>query len=214
MKKLTFFPVCLCLSFALFSQVEQGKLLIGASVPVSGGLENLVISGRNGGAGLSLVTQKGEDGGKAKSVTIGLSPIIGYAAADNLLIGVGVNLLNSVTKGEDKEDGKITYSIYSLEPQARYYLPGAIARPFLEAGASFGQVKTKYEDTGFFDGEDKVNLSSFRGGAGLAIFFNPAASLDLTLSYQSGSLKDPDINDSKITASAFGLNAGFSWFLK
>ncbi len=215
MKKQLFFIAGLCLFLNAFSQVEQGKILLGASTPVSGGIENLFFVSRGGGgAGLSFNTQKDVDGNKAKTTALGLSPIVGYAVADNLLLGLGLNLLSSTSKGDGNSDEKFTVTVFSLEPQARYYFPVAKAVPFLEAGVSYGQLKTKTEGSGFFDGEDKTNITTFRGGAGLALFFNPSASADFTLSYQGGNMKDPDVDDSKIKASAFGLNIGFSWFLK
>ncbi|NUO00679.1 MAG: hypothetical protein HUU01_08685 [Saprospiraceae bacterium] len=92
MKKLAnVFGLCIILVNALCGQTEKGKLLLGASTAVNGGLESLLVPNiRGGGAGISFSTLKGEDDedGSAKSTNIGFSPIIGYTVTNNLLLGI------------------------------------------------------------------------------------------------------------------------------
>lgn len=220
MKKLA-----IALHFLLFAalttqaqtQVQKGKVLLGASVPITGGLESLFLPAvrGGGGAGISFSTLESE-GNKSKTTTIAFSPVVGYAVADNLLLGVGLNVFSSRSKAaEGNSDEVFKVSNFSIEPQARYYLPGGRARPFLEAGASFGTMTEEYSGSGtIFDSKDKTQVSTFRGGAGVAVFFSPSASIDFLVNYQHATWKDGDNDDFKLTGNAFGLNVGFSWFLK
>lgn len=219
MKKLAnALSLLLCSAITLQAQVEKGKVLLGASLPITGGLESILVptARGGGGAGLSFSTLEGEGEGKAKTTTFGFSPVIGYAVADNLLLSVGFNVFSSKTKdAEDNSDEVLKLSNFSVEPQVRYYLPGAKVRPFLEAGASFGTMKEEYSGSGsFFDYEDKVNHNAFRGGAGVALFFSRSASIDFLVNYQHATWKPDDSDEGKLTGNAFGLNVGFSWFLK
>jgi hypothetical protein len=212
MKKPFLFFVCMLISLGLFAQVEKGKVLLGASTPISGGIASLLPNGGTGGAGIGFTTQKFDEF-KTKTTSFGLSPLIGYAVADNFLVGVAFNAFSATTKDDEGEDEKITYSSLSVEPQLRYYFSSAKVAPFLEVGALVGRISSKWEYPGS-SSKDKTNLSAIRGGAGVALFVSPSTSIDFMINYNAGQITDPEDEEYKSTFSTFGFNIGFSWFLR
>lgn len=81
---------------ALTTQAQTQVQKLGASAPITGGLESFFLPAvrGGGGAGISFSTLE-SDGNKSKTTPLGFSPVVGYAVADNLLLGVGLNVFSS-----------------------------------------------------------------------------------------------------------------------
>jgi hypothetical protein len=59
-----------------------------------------------------------------------------------------------------------------------------------------------------------INSTSQKNNNGNTLFFSPSASIDFLLSYQAGSIKNPGLKEADASVNTFGLNIGFSWFLR
>ena len=173
MKKLTFtitFCALVCLSFA---QTEEGSLLVGAS-------SNL---------GFTSTSQDGFDENRTE---FNFSPAIGYFVADNLSIGVALDLQSSKL-------GDFKSSSTAIGPFARYYFDG-----LFYVGAGYGALSVKNENNG---GSVTTNggLLSFEAGYPIWIVDNIAIEPSLNYAIGSGDLLE-DI-------SIFGLAVGFNIYL-
>ncbi len=213
--------ICLFISVFHFvvisqAQVTQGKVLLGASTPIMGGFEGVLLAPRNG-AGLNFTTYTysfGSNESKTKSTTIDFSPSVGYVVTDNLLLALRVSVFSQTTKDKDgSSDDKSNATLLSVGPELRYYFPLGKVQPFVVARGEIGTLKNKYEGSSFND-ESTGSLSTIAGGAGVALFINEALSVDFTLLYQSLTAKDKDDDDTKEQQAGAGLNVGFSWFLR
>lgn len=146
-----------------------------------------------------------------KTTTITLIPKVGYFVVDNLVIGANFTMALSSMKGEDEqEDWKYQQTYFLAGPFARCYIPCKKVLPFIEAGASFGSFKDKYEENGDSD-DSKSGYSSIGGGIGIAIPLGKKATFDILLGYNSLTEKDSDDNgdDDKIVVGTFGVKFGF-----
>jgi hypothetical protein len=203
-------------SFGLLqAQMNQGNFMLGASSSLS------LLSANSDIMGLGISTYKYksdrsgfEEPDADRIISFNLSPKAGYLIADNIAVGIDLNVAVSTSK-EGSSDDKFSTNMLAAGPFVRYYIPASTVFPFVEAGASFGRINMKY-DGGFFDGEKtKTNLLSFGGGAGIAAPLGESAMLDVMAVYNSVTTKDADNNDDndRIVYANIGLRLGFTVFI-
>jgi hypothetical protein len=216
MKKFVMLAVFALCAFALSFAQTQGSVFIGTTTNIGGGLDlQGSMSGAPNGGGFGVYKTKYEyDGEKTDGADItvfNLAPRVGYFFIDNLVGGVKFNVYSSKIK-ENSEffDYEITDNGFAGGPFLRYYFELGKARPFIEAEAIFGTMKTKDND----DYESKMNSTQFGGGVGLAVFLNDFLAFDILAGYTSASFKDPDAQvDAKEIVSGFGLGLGLTMIL-
>ena len=203
-------------SFGLLqAQTNQGNLTVGTSSSL-----NLIGSDSDiMGFGFSTVKFKSDRTGfqeedADKVASFNLSPEVGYFVIDNLAVGIDLNVGTSkVTEGTSNDSS--TDNLIAAGPFVRYYIPTTRVLPFVEVGASFGRVITKY-DGGFLDGEEfKTNLRSIGGGVGVAAPLGDKVTLDIMAGYQSITIKADENNDDndRTVTGTIALRLGFTVFL-
>lgn len=154
-------------------------------------------------------TDSDDDG--EKLTQIGLIPKFGFFLADNFALGLDVNL----GYGSDKYgDNKSTTTVFAAGPFARYYFPTPKVSPFIELNSSFGQHKSKSDYNGT-ETENKTNVTSLGGGAGLAFPLGKVVTFDIFAGYSSATFKDPEDNEdnSRLVVGTIGLKFGVVVFL-
>lgn len=216
MKKITLLAVCMIISSLSFlnAQTNQGNILMGVSSTLSlaGTGSDLI--------GIGFASQKYksdadgfEESESDKTTSINLLPKAGYFVADNLAIGLDLNLAISIQKyGFD--DDKYTRRLLSAGPFVRYYVPTSKAKPFIELNSAFGTITQKYEfDT--FSEEGKTNVMSLGGGIGIAAPLGDKVTLDVLAGYTSLTVKDKEDNEDnyRTVIGTLGLKIGFTVFL-
>jgi hypothetical protein len=217
MKKIVSIIIVLCL-FALSglnAQTEKGKLLVGVSSRTSLGLYNFSTCTPDlMSVGFTTVKYKddnetGED--KDKYTSLNLSPRVGYFLVNNLVLGLDLNL-SYLKMGATDSDYKDQMTTFTAGPFVRYYIPTGKVKPFVEAGAAFGNLVYKWD--GWEGGEEKTKygLTLFNGGVGLAVPIGSRASFDTMLSYNSMTVKEKEDNPDNFReiAGTFGIRFGFT----
>jgi hypothetical protein len=220
MKKVTLLAVVLITisSGFLKAQTNQGKVFLGVSSTLSlagtgSDLMNL---------GYSSVKYKSdadgfEESDPDKMTNINLLPKVGYFVADNLVVGLDLNIaLSSEKDGED--DDKYSQTLLSAGPFIRYYLPTSNVRPFFEFNGAFGAINSKFDysdNTNWEDDEYKSSVMSIGGGIGLAAPLGERVMFDVLAGYNSLTVKDKEDNDDndRTVIGTLGLKLGFTILL-
>ncbi|MCW3161840.1 outer membrane protein [Chryseobacterium oryctis] len=201
------------------------KLLLAGAVTLFG-LSNAqmtkgdwVISG-NTGLGFNTVNTKikaeGEsvDGPKVSSFSV--TPSVGYFVIDKLAVGIDLGFVSTTTKYDGM---KATTSSFSVMPTATYYFAnGSKFVPFLGAGIGYASIKNKGTET--FMGETYTDETTTDGLAwkvkgGVTYMATQSLGVNLGLGFDQFYNKENYFGtDVKTTTSTFGVNVGFSYFIK
>lgn len=207
------------------------KLLLAGAVALFG-LSNAqmtkgdwVISG-NTGMGFSAQSSKikvngnTEDGPKTSSFSI--TPSVGYFVMDGLAVGIDLGYNSTTTK----QDGdKLTSSVFSVMPTATYYFQtGSKFVPFVGAGVGYASNKTKYSINNnssiydpllMVDSEYTTDGFAWKAKAGVTYMATQSLGINLGLGFDQFSNKETYDNvDIKTNVNTFGVNVGFSYFIK
>ena len=156
----------LCLSQTISAQaVNQGAWMLGGS------------------AGFQSQSFKDIDG---SATTIWFAPNLGYYIADDLAIGLNLNVTSLSPLG----DGESTTD-FGLGPFVRFYFADAI---FAQAGVNLGL--------------GDVEFTEFQVGVGYSWFVDNSVAIEPMLFYRSHGVDDPGID-----SSIFGLSIGIQAFV-
>ncbi|WP_027385521.1 outer membrane protein [Chryseobacterium gregarium] len=197
------------------------KLLLAGAVALFG-LSNAqmtkgdwVISG-NTGLGFNSVDTKTKVEGQtydgAKVSTFSVTPSVGYFVIDKLAVGIDLGFTNITTK----EDGdKSTISSFSVMPTATYYFVNSSKLvPFLGAGIGYASGKTK-ETYSNVSEEFTTNGLAWKVKGGVTYMATQSLGINLGVSFDQFSNKETYFGtEYKNTVNTFGVNVGFSYFIK
>ena len=197
----------------LNAQINQGRILVGVSSTLSS-----MSSGSSDilRFGYSTTKSKSDTDGSEnqdKSVSIYFNPKVGYFVTDNLAIGLDLNVGFSSSKYVEDDD-KYSYSMLSVGPFVRYYIPTTKVLPFFELSGSFGTLNSKsdYSDNSYReDKKDKTSIMTFGGGIGLAAPLGERVMVDVLAGYSSFTYKHKEDNEDneRTINGTFGLKVGF-----
>jgi outer membrane protein len=204
------------------------KLLLAGAVALFG-LSNAqmtkgdwVISG-NTGLGFNATSSKikangqSEDGPKISSFSV--TPSVGYFVINGLAVGIDLGFNSTTTK----QDGdKMTYSTFSVMPTGTYYFnTGGKFFPFVGAGVGYASTKTKYSfsssisDPLLFSGDATEDGLAWKAKAGVTFMATQSLGINLGVGFDQFYTKDTYNNiEVKTTRNNFGVNVGFSYFIK
>jgi hypothetical protein len=187
MKKITMVITLMC--FFAFSvseaQIRSGRSLIGVSTSfsyINYGSDLMSL-------GFSTIKYKANllasvDPDVTKVTTLNLLPKFGYFIINNL--AVGLNMYIGTSTDKPKSGGKYNTTSFGLGPFIRYYISGSKVMPFFEISSLFGSETNKYEDP-YSSSSNKNSLTSFGGGAGLAVKLGDKVTFDMMAGYNSTS---------------------------
>ena len=218
MKKLIILTAALC--FVTFSrmeaQINKGKVLIGVGTSFSYynfGSDLLSL-------GFSTIKFKSNsaatlDPSVQKMTTLNLLPKFGYFITNNLALGVDICIASAASKttsGQFVE--KYTNSAMGIGPFIRYYISGSKVMPFLELQSLFGTISDKSE-YGSTSTTSKTGMTSFGGGAGLAVKIGDKLTFDMLAGYNSMSTKakEDNPNNERMVQGTVGFKLGFTIIL-
>lgn len=183
-----------------FSQTEKGTVLI------------------SGATGLQLQSSTArfiDDGvtqTKEKIRSFSILPSVGYFVIDNLALGLQGSIGSQTTIEEDEDKYRRVTAM--LLPTVSYYIPtGGSVSPFGQVGIGFGVETDSYLPDGGTKQTFTYSGLAWNAGAGVAIFLNDFASLNIGLQYSKTSLTNPDDTTRKFKQGNLGGNLGFSLFL-
>ncbi|SEM82917.1 outer membrane protein [Chryseobacterium taichungense] len=201
------------------------KLLLAGAVALFG-LSNAqmtkgdwVISG-NTGFGFNNVNTTVKVGGQSadgpKVSTFSVTPSVGYFVIDKLAVGIDLGLTSATTK---YEGAKATTTSFSVMPTATYYFANdSKFVPFLGAGIGYASVKNKGEINvmGLSTSDDNTTDGlAWKVKGGVTYMATQSLGINLGVSYDQFSNKETIMNtDVKTNVKTFGVNVGFSYFIK
>ncbi len=194
------------------AQTQKGSWLTGSNFDLSGGVGSLSISPTNT-IGIGFTDSRVEDSNgnvidETRSTTVAFSPRVAYFVIDNFAAGLEVNYVYLDISPEGT-DNSFNQTIFTAGPFVRYYFDIEKFKPFLELGATFGNIKSK-SDFSFGNNESNAAILDIFGGGGLAVFLNEKVSLDVLIGYRRFSLdEDSDQSQSNQLRSTFGVKLGF-----
>lgn len=199
MKKL-FLVGALALFAAVNAQMEKGSWVIGGSTTI--GFNNV-----------STKYSAGNNSSTEPSIsTFTLTPSVGYFVQDKLAVGLD---LGFVTMSQKDGSDKYTVSTLSAMPAATYYFKSATNLvPYLGAGVGYASTKSteKYNGNSY---TETVDGFAWKAKGGLVYLINQNIGVDVGASYNQYSNKETVMGtDYKTTVGTFGVNVGFSVFLK
>jgi len=210
MKKILFL-IIFSISMVAISVAQMGKGRIMTGMASSLNRENFDSDFANlSFSGSESVSPTGEETEGTKTTGFNLIPSAGYFIIDNL--AAGLNLLVSYNKYDlgGSLDQKNTHLHLSIVPFIRYYYPAGKIYPFAEMSAGIGTSMQKSVTT---NGENKYNraVTSFSGGAGVAIPVGSKVTFDIMAGYSWISFKREAQEDVivKDIYGSFGLKMGF-----
>ena len=215
MKKITMVITLMC--FFAFSvseaQIRSGRSLIGVSTSfsyINYGSDLMSL-------GFSTIKYKANllasvDPDVTKVTTLNLLPKFGYFIINNL--AVGLNMYIGTSTDKPKSGGKFNTTSFGLGPFIRYYISGSKVMPFFEISSLFGSETNKYEDP-YSSSSNKNSLSSFGGGAGLAVKLGDKVTFDMMAGYNSTSekAKENNPNDERTVQGTIAFKLGFTVLL-
>ncbi|AKK74365.1 membrane protein [Chryseobacterium gallinarum] len=178
-----------------------------------------VISG-NTGFGFNNVTTTVKVGGQSadgpKVSTISLTPSVGYFVIDKLAVGIDLGLTSATTKYQGV---KATTTSFSVMPTATYYFANESKFvPFLGAGIGYASVKNKGNVTlGGVSSSDESTTDglAWKVKGGVTYMATQSLGINLGVSYDQFSNKQTYYGmDVKTNVKTFGVNVGFSYFIK
>ncbi|SHL66964.1 outer membrane beta-barrel protein [Chryseobacterium polytrichastri] len=181
-----------------------------------------VVSG-NTGLGFNTTSStvkangKSEDGPKISKFSI--TPSVGYFVIDGLAVGIDLGFDSETNK---YEGDKRTYTRFSVMPTATYYFnTGGKFFPFVGAGIGYATSKTKYNfsnsivDPILFDANTKEDGLTWKAKAGVTYMATQSLGINLGLGFDQFYTKNTYYNtEVKTTRNNFGVNVGFSYFIK
>ncbi|MCS3528786.1 outer membrane protein [Chryseobacterium sp. JUb7] len=201
------------------------KLLLAGAVALFG-LSNAqmtkgdwVVSG-NTGLGFNNVSttikvgDQSVDGPKVN--TFSISPSVGYFVIDKLAVGIELGYVNATTK---YQGAKSKTSNFSVMPTATYYFTNSSKLvPFLGAGIGYASVKNS-NDANFMgsvvSSETTTDGLAWKVKGGVTYMATQSLGINLGVSYDQFSNKETIMNtDVKTNVKTFGVNVGFSYFIK
>ena len=215
MKKITVIAaILMTTSFGLVkAQTNQGRVLVG----VSSTLSTLGTGPNVMSLGLSSTKYKSDADGYEepeadKTISVNLSPKIGFFVANNFALGLDINVAYSENRPGESEDS-FTQSILSAGPFVRYYLPSSTVKPFFELGGSYGAYNTKYDyanESPYTDIDSKLTLTTIGGGIGMAVPAGDRVMFDFLAGYNSLSYKSKEDNpdNDRIVIGTLGIKLG------
>jgi opacity protein-like surface antigen len=218
MKRTWFFVLVLSLVpvSVLDAQTNQGQWMLGISSRFSlNPLEIGVAMPDMMTIGYSTIKVKSDDNSDPEAIKftcVNLQPKFGYFVIDNLAVGLDVQFGMSSLKSPD--DDKDNGTVIGAGPFVRYYFPSGKILPYVEGGATFGSMKTKYEYSGDTE-EYKSGLNTWNLGAGITKSISEKAALDFMLGYLSTTMKDKEDNDNnaRTVIGTIGFKFGIVVFL-
>lgn len=190
----------LALFAAVNAQTEKGSWVIGGSTTV--GFNNV-----------STKHSAGNSSSTEPSVsTFTLTPSVGYFVQDKLAVGLD---LGFVSMSQKDGDDKYTVNTLSAMPTATYYFKSATNLvPYLGAGVGYASTKMTEKYNGNSESETVDGLA-WKAKGGLVYLINQNIGVDVGASYNQFSNKETVMGtDYKTTVGTFGINLGFSVFLK
>ena len=180
---------------------------------------DLVVSG-NTGFGFNNVTTTvkvaGQSADGPKVSTFSITPSVGYFVIDKLAVGIDLGLTSATTKYEGT---KATTTSFSVMPTATYYFTNdSKFVPFLGAGIGYASVKNK-GDMDFMgvsaSDETTTDGLAWKVKGGVTYMATQSLGINLGVSYDQFSNKETIMNtDVKTNVKTFGVNVGFSYFIK
>lgn len=185
---------------SLNAQTEKGSWVIGGSTTI--GFNNI-----------STKYSVGNNSNTEPSVsTFTLTPSVGYFVQDKLAVGLD---LGFVSMSQKDGDDKYTVSTLSAMPTATYYFKSATNLvPYLGAGVGYASTKATEKYNGNSNSET-VDGFAWKAKGGLVYLINQNIGVDVGASYNQFSNKETVMGtDYKTTVGTFGINLGFSVFLK
>lgn len=182
-----------------------------------------VISG-NTGLGFnntnSFTKVQGVKYGEVKTSSFSVTPSVGYFVTDGLAVGIDLGF-NSISTKENSN--KTTVSSFSVMPTATYYFKtGSKFIPFLGAGIGYSTNKLKYDfDSSSIDPLLLLETETVTDGlawklkGGVTYMATQSLGLNLGLGFDQFYTKDTYSNvEYKTSTNNFGVNVGFSYFIK
>ncbi|AZA55062.1 outer membrane beta-barrel protein [Chryseobacterium sp. G0201] len=204
------------------------KLLLAGAVALFG-LSNAqmtkgdwVISGNTGLGFNSINTNTKVNGTKydeTKVSSFSVTPSVGYFVINGLAVGIDLGF-NSTTTKQDQD--KVTISSFSVMPTATYYFQtGSKFIPFLGVGIGYSTNKIKYNINGgvvdplLFQTETTTDGLAWKAKGGVTYMATQSLGINLGVGFDQFYNKETYSGiDYKTTRSTFGVNVGFSYFIK
>lgn len=218
MKRTWFFVLVLSLVpvSMLDAQTNQGQWMLGISsryslnpLEIGVAMPDMMTIGY---ATIKTKSDDGDDSDATKFTCFNLMPKAGYFVIDNLAVGLDLQVGMSSLKypDDDKDNG----SVFSAGPFVRYYFPSGKILPYVEGGAAFGSLKTKYEYGSETD-EYKAGMNTWSIGAGITKSISEKAALDFLLGYLSTTMKAKEDNPDNVRTviGTIGFKFGIVVFL-
>jgi len=198
----------------LTAQTNKGNILVGVSSTL-----NLTGTGTDlMNLGYTSVKYKSDATGYTepkpdKTFSINLSPKVGYFVADNMALGLDVNMAVSNEK-DGENSAKYNQTLFCAGPFVRYYIPTSKVLPFFELSGAYGSLKSKYDSDSFNDTYTS-SILAFGGGIGLAAPLGEKVTFDVLAGYNSLILKSKKDNpdNERTIIGTLGLKIGFTFFL-
>ncbi|MBV8327617.1 OmpW family outer membrane protein [Chryseobacterium sp.] len=183
-----------------------------------------VVSGDTG-LGFNNTTTTVKVGGQSfdgpKTNTFSITPSVGYFVIDKLAVGIELGYVNTTTK---YDGNKTTNSTFSVMPTATYYFTNSTKFvPFLGAGIGYASNKTKVDlknsgltgDPLLMQTETTTDGLAWKVKGGVTYMATQSLGINLGISYDQFSNKETYMNtDVKTNIKTFGVNVGFSYFIK
>lgn len=178
-----------------------------------------VISG-NTGMGFNNVNTtfkaegQSEDGPKVS--TFSLTPSVGYFVIDKLAVGIDLGFTTATTKYDGE---KTTTTSFAVMPTATYYFANdSKFVPFLGAGVGYASVKNKasVDFMGVSESEEVTTDGlAWKVKGGVTYMATQSLGINLGVGFDQFSNKESyEGIDLKTKVSTFGVNVGFSYFIK
>ncbi len=172
----------------------------------------------------TTVKARGNSVDGPKVNTFSIIPSVGYFVIDKLAVGIDLGYVNTTTKYQGI---KSTNSTFSIMPTATYYFTNSSKFvPFLGAGIGYASNKTKYS---FYkdinnegldpllmrDTETTTDGLAWKVKGGVTYMATSSLGVNLGISYDQFSSKETIMNtEVKTNVKTFGVNVGFSYFIK
>lgn len=181
-----------------------------------------VISGNTGmgfNAASSTAKANGESEDGPKISKFSITPSVGYFVMDGLAVGIDLGLDSETSK---YDGDKRTSTRFSVMPTATYYFnTDSKFFPFVGVGVGYATSKTKYSSSGsildpsLFDENLKEDGLAWKAKAGVTYMATQSLGINLGVGFDQFYTKNTYFDtEVKTTRNNFGVNVGFSYFIK
>jgi hypothetical protein len=193
--------ICFCILNLFLDQVSYSQVLHGGSGLVGGDTR----------LNYSFLSDKND---YPKKSEFEFSPGFGVFVAKNFAIGGSIYVKQSIEKRS--KNFEMRSSTTAVGPFMRKYFGSANPKPYLHAEAVFGsnntESKTSYYGTN--TSKDKVSVSIYDLGGGIAVFVHQNISLDFGAYYVWSLSKGKDNDGNPVSSKYTGLimNIGFNFY--